>query len=98
MHRGLSQNRAIHADTALQRKHPVKDTLFKSSDTVNLIPPPTNGAISMAKKRPIPASPRRLHSHPRSWWLEHYHSWQSSGLSKSAYCAERSVIHVDPGD
>ncbi|MEJ2422889.1 MAG: hypothetical protein P8101_00300 [Candidatus Thiodiazotropha sp.] len=45
----------------------------------------------MARKRSNPASPRRLYSHPRSWWLEHYHNWQSSDLSKSAYCTKQGL-------
>jgi hypothetical protein len=45
----------------------------------------------MIKKHSNPVSSHRLNSHPRSWWLEHYHNWQSSDLSKSAYCAEQGL-------
>lgn len=30
--------------------------------------------------------------HPKSWWFEHYHAWQSSGLSKSDYCKQHGII------
>ena len=35
---------------------------------------------------------RRATHHPRSWWLEHYHAWYSSGLSKSAYCKKHGIV------
>ena len=35
---------------------------------------------------------RRATHHPRSWWLKHYNTWHSSGLSKSAYCNKHGIV------
>jgi hypothetical protein len=29
--------------------------------------------------------------HPKTWWHDHYHAWQSSGLSKSTYCKKHGI-------
>jgi hypothetical protein len=42
-------------------------------------------------KHPSPTSARRLNSHPRSWWQDHYQAWQASDLSKSAYCVRQGL-------
>jgi hypothetical protein len=44
-----------------------------------------------SRKHTRSKSQRRINSHPRSWWLDHYQAWQSGDLSKSAYCAQQGL-------
>jgi hypothetical protein len=46
---------------------------------------------SAKKPRQRSANARRGAYHPRFWWFEHYHAWQSSGLSKSDYCKQHGI-------
>lgn len=42
-------------------------------------------------KHPSSTSARRIHRRPRSWWYEHYQTWQAGDLSKSAYCTQQGL-------
>lgn len=33
----------------------------------------------------------RAQHHPKQWWLEHYHAWQGSGLTKGDYCSNHDI-------
>jgi hypothetical protein len=44
-----------------------------------------------SSKHSSPTPVRRLDSHPRSWWQDHYQAWRASDLSKSAYCARQGL-------
>jgi hypothetical protein len=45
-------------------------------------------------KNSVKKKPNRTSAHtrqPRSWWFEHYHACQSSGLSQSDYCRQHGI-------
>ena len=44
-----------------------------------------------SRKHTRSTSQRRITSHPRSWWFDHYQAWQAGDLSKSAYCAQQGL-------
>ncbi len=44
-----------------------------------------------SRKHTRSPSQRRITSHPRSWWFDHYQTWLAGDLSKSAYCAQQGL-------
>ena len=46
---------------------------------------------TISRKHSKSTPQQRIDRHPRSWWHDHYQAWQTSDLSKSAYCAQQGL-------